>query len=323
MSKAIWYFQILFLAFVFCFGSIKANDLTSAYMIIIGGGKTYEDALKAKAKYEENTELRNQIISKIDLILSDTVKGLNPGFYIAATGYCEREDLSEIVIKVIGKSMKGIYKRKVMLNEKVLSDNLISVKVQSAPFEGNFNKYKDEEIIVKFEPSYIKRIGSFDVNYYLTWNKESGYIRYLSELDFTRVRVFENDTINCIQTEYNQYYPEIFSKTCYYPNGIESVYSRDGYGSKESMLFPLNKFSFNEIMFYYLSNGYFKELLENDFFNDSTGMFENSPEDPLKIEYKLYDSGIWKSGGGFPRPVEELKMEGDYIIYEYRTISIE
>jgi hypothetical protein len=317
------YFQFVFLAFLFCFDSIIANDLTNAYIIIIGGGRTFDDAMKAKTDFENNRALRDQLISKVDLILSDTINGLNPNFYIATMGYCEEEDLSDIVLQIANKYMKGVYKRKVLLNKNIALNNLITVHVKSAPFEGFSNKYHGEEIIVKYEPSLIKRIGSFDIRYFLTWNKESGYIQLLSELDFTRIRINESDTIDCFRSEYNSDYPDSYTNGCFYPDDIESVYTRDGYGSKESLFFPLSKFSYSEVLCYYLSNGYFKELLINDFFNDSTGIFNYTDDNPLKEEYEIYDTGVLRSGPGFPRPTEELKIEGAYIIYEYRIKSIE
>ncbi len=317
------YLQILILAFLLCFDTLKANDLNDVYIVIIGGGRTYEDALKAKINYENNIELKDQLISKVDLILTDTIEGLNPGFYISTIGYCEREELSDIIVRIANEYLEGVYKRKVLLDNNIILNNLIEVKVKSAPFEGISNKYRGGEIIVKNEHSFTKRIGSFDVNFYLTWNRESGYIQHLSELDFTRIPASEDDTLYCYRSEYNSDYPDTYSKTCYYPNEIESIYTQDGYGSKESMLFPLDKFSYREVLFYYLGEGYFKELLENDYFNDSTGIFENPYDDPLKEEYKIYDTGLWKSGYGFPKPTEELKTEGDYIIYEYKVINID
>jgi hypothetical protein len=251
------------------------------------------------------------------------MNGLNPNFYIAAIGYCEEEDLSDMVLQIASKYMKGVYKRKVLLDKNIVLNNLITVQVRSAPFEGISNLYQGEEIIVKDEPSLIKRIGSFDIRYFLTWNEESGYIQLLSELDFTRIRINESDTINCFRSEYNSDYPDSYTKGCFYRDDIESVYTQDGYGSKESLLFPLTRFSYSEVLCYFLSNGYFKELLVNDFFNDSTGIFDYSDEDPFKEEYNIYDSGVSRSGPGFPRPTEELKIEGDYVKYEYTIKSIE
>jgi hypothetical protein len=322
-SKMTQSIRFLLFAFLFCFDSIIANDLTDAYIIIIGGGKTYEDAINAKDNFENNTVLREQLISRTNLILSDSVDGLNPNYYIASIGYCEEEDLSDIVLQIANKYMKGVYKRKVKLDKNIVLNNLITVKVNAAPFQGKSNKYQGEAIIVKYEPSLIKRIGSFDINYFLIWNKESGYIQQLSELEFTNISINELDTMSCFRSQYNSNEPDSYLIRCFYPNDIESVYTQDGYGSKESMLFPLTKFSYNEVLCYYLGKGYFKELLENDYFNDSTGMFDYSDEDPFKVEYKIYDTSILRSGIGFPRPLEELKIEGDYIIYEYRIISIE
>jgi hypothetical protein len=315
--------RLIFLAFLFCFENIIANNLVDAYIIIIGGGKTYEEAINTKDDFENYIVLREQIISRIDLILSDTVEGLNPNYYIAAIGYCEEEDLSDIVLQIANKYVKGVYKRKVKLDKSIILNNIIKVKVNSAPFQGETSKSQGEVIIVKYEPSSIKRIGSFDFNYFLTWNKESGYVQQLSELDFTNIRINELDTISCFRSGYNSDYPDSYIKRCYYPDEIESLFTQDGYGSKELMFFPLRKFSYNQVLCYYLSNGYFKELLENDYFNDSTGMFDYSNEDPFRDEYIIYDTSIRRLGSGFPRPIEELKIEGDYIIYEYRNISIE
>lgn len=202
------FFLIIILSFL-------VNSLISApsdtYIMIIGGGKIYQDAVNAKIEYQTHKELNEQIITDVEIILSDTIIGLNPGFYIAIIGFCEYEYKARLITNFANKYQKGVYMKKVYLNE---YHKTPVFKPQEVPFKGiEFNlllkKFKyvqhdmskisekyvhsspDKAIVKDDIIAFSRQIGLLDVKYYIAWIPEIKEVVFINQFQFSN---FFNDT---------------------------------------------------------------------------------------------------------------------------------
>ncbi len=89
-----------------------AQPSSSAYAIILGGGKTVSDAEEAAQRYRSATALTApQGFPKITA--SSDVPGLNPGFVIAIAGFCSSEEHARLARDVLNLDAPGVYIKKV------------------------------------------------------------------------------------------------------------------------------------------------------------------------------------------------------------------
>lgn len=90
---------------------VWAND--SSYIVIFAGGKTEADALGAIKKWE-SSDLKKELPQITPFaLLSDTVEGLNPGFYIAIAGNYSYKSIALNVRDEINRVFKDTYIRKI------------------------------------------------------------------------------------------------------------------------------------------------------------------------------------------------------------------
>lgn len=299
---------------VYSIGSISAVEKETSYLVILGGGKTLQDAETAWSKWESNTELVNKFNSNYDIVKSDSIEGLNPGFYILILGYSKGEKLANVAVKIANNYTKGVYIREVKVLEEVYVGSTFSINSEKPMFSGERFMYKYNQAIIDYNNvAYTERVGSFNVNYYLSWSSYSKEILHLSDLDFVRIVARDDDElINCDRTEHEVYTQEgdpwngfiESEETCYYESGITTVLGTGIESSWEQVTFPGNKYSYREVLFYLLQDGHFSFLLEHDL-GKGAHEFEN--------EYiEVYDNRILITDSHWE---ELLHIEDGNIVY--------
>jgi hypothetical protein len=256
------------------------------YIIIVGGGKTPEDAQLAKKNYLKQTELTEQIDANFQILLSDTIQGLNPGFHIAIMGFCNNVHKAKLLTNFANRYLKGVYYKKVTLKTKEKSPVFKPIK---APFSGKtyylhlsafktlyndllyWNKASSSYetiILVNNTIVYSEKQGLVDVNYYLGWIEKNKEVVFINQFQFTRLFFGEEWIPECKVDETEvEYSPEFTAserkEECSYPNGVRS-FSDQGYEwDVSSISFPLDKFSFEEVFNYYAGQGYFHFIFKD------------------------------------------------------------
>ena len=126
-------YKKIFIVFFIVFSTTFIFSQNSeTFIVIIGGGTKYSDAMAAKKKYLKIVDKQIQILSKVEIIKSDTVQGLNPGYYIAVLGYSADEYRADWICSIVNSNMTGVYKKKVFLKN---INNTIRLKIANVPFK--------------------------------------------------------------------------------------------------------------------------------------------------------------------------------------------
>ncbi|GAB3328360.1 hypothetical protein GCM10027429_03240 [Marivirga atlantica] len=298
-------------------GDILKNRLSTAYLLVAGGGKTEKAGKEALQKCKNTFSSGKVIGNKPFLIKSDTVNGLNPGFYIAAIGISTTKELADLTVNYANEQTAGVYAKEVLLRPEIASDHIISLKANTAPFSGKTVRLDNGSAVVKIKsPAFTKYKGSFKVHNYLAWIEKTGEITYLSDLDFTTVFASNKDTTKSCTVKTKTFestdeYMKMFNGkkekhiTCIFPNGVVSTEDTYVTGYSKSEKYPKNTFNYDEVLFYYLNNGYFSEFLENDY---SLGSYEEDG-----ISYEMSENFIEIAEE--PGYSESLSIKGDTIVY--------
>jgi len=290
------------------------------HIIIIGGGKTPQEAATAKEKYRNTVELTKQIDTEVKIILSDTIKGLNKGFYIAIMGFCTDEYKAKVLTLFAGKYIKGVYYKKVVV-EKLIKSPTFTPEI--SPFEGSeynfnikhfkyiyndinntnliYNKSKATTVIVSnAKPAYSQKEGLIDVKYYLAWLPDTKQVVYINMFQFTKLYSKDWESECNVDEKLENYggFEAIHKiEECEYNNGVKE-YSDNGYEwSSTRITFPLSAFSFDEVFNYFVGLGYFSFVFEGKATennkneeNECTQIF--TPDKELKINCPHSDAGI-------------------------------
>ena len=265
--------------------SLVFSQQNEKYIIIIGGGMKYSDADKAKNNYLKIIELKNQIFSTIEIVKSDTIKGLIPDFYFAVLGYVTDEYRASLICVLANKHMNlvnihdvGVYKKKVFLKNKY---SAIRLKIDFVPFiaqkfdiqKSQFSALIDidgqlyDKNIEDFKTVYVKtdkvifekQKGLITLKYYIAWVEQTNEIIYLNQFQFTRLFVSTNewekdceDYVDSVEYPESDFSYTVYYIDCNYNNGVK--YSRDtGYEwDDEKYSFPISKFSFDEVFAFYI-----------------------------------------------------------------------
>ena len=84
------------------------------YVVIIGGGKTVEEAERVFNNLRKN-KIANLTFSEgfPKVISSDSVKGLKPGFVVLIGGFCKHSGKARLAREILLSSLEGVYLRKV------------------------------------------------------------------------------------------------------------------------------------------------------------------------------------------------------------------
>jgi len=324
---------VVLMFFLLFAGNIQAEK-AEAYLIIVGGGKSYADAEKAKAAYLSFEELTSQVGHDIVLIASDTIEGLNPGFYIAYIGVCGEMQKAKLIADFANNYCKGTYIKKFFIDLTRQQIPVPTFKPKEAPFEGNNFSYMpsdyglncndplsdtfinsvsvyDELIVKNDKPCYSERIGSFDIFYFLAWNKTTKEVFYISELHFSRIPDLINGGDCNISSEEYSMGEMVYTKTtdeCIHGLDITSQEISDFESYEYYMHFPSNTFGFREVLMYELSaDGNFEYFLQNDYFKNK------QTEEHTMYEYS---SGVKLFFEG-PNEWSNIMVEDGYI--EYNT----
>lgn len=325
MKKSTFLILFLFLSL-----SLFAENYET-YIIIIGGGKAPKDAQLAKENYLKQPELTKQVDANLQIVFSDTILGLNPGFHIAIMGFCNNMDKAKLLTNFANKYLKGVYYKKVTLKTKEKSP---AFKSNQAPFSGKYyylhlkafkTLYNDllysdkasinEEtaVLVNNNIVYSEKMGMVNVNYYLGWVEKTKEVVFINQFQFSRLFWGEGWEFDCKEDEKEvEYGPEFKAiernEECTYPNGVTS-YSSSGYEwDTFSIHFPASKFTFEEVFNYYAGSGCFYFIFEDsklpesdDYCNYSyqmgkkVGMSCNNEEDYIEI---IGDEIVCSGGGG-------------------------
>lgn len=301
MKKMIGLFLFLLMSF-----SLLSNDFET-HIIIIGGGKTPEDAQVAKDNYLKQKELNNQIIADVKTIYSNDVKGLNPGFYIAIMGYCADEFKARLLTNFANKYIKGVYFKKVHIKKEEKSPEFYP---KTKPFIGNnyqvitgefycFYNDKNCETILKISEGVVlvkddkvifsEKEGLVEVNYYIGWVQKSKQVVYLNQFQFSRLFGDSEDWLaECeVDEKMVQYGPEFEAperkEKCEYLNGVTSFNDRGYEWDTSTFSFPADKFTFNEVLNYYAGKGNMGFLFNNELEPQGNNKYIN--KDGCEITY--------------------------------------
>ncbi|MEL6649256.1 MAG: hypothetical protein AAFQ87_00480 [Bacteroidota bacterium] len=260
--------------------TLKGQSTTKTDLIIIGGGRSYADAQKAKQGYQAMPELDAQFAGPLSIIKSDSIEGLKPGFYIAILGYCQDPQKAESILKVCRQYLPGVYKRRV--SHPV--SKAIRFRPQKAPFAGEMRYLLLEffpevqngptpdtrfrlsgyltntEVLVQTQdPVRQHQLGELTVNVYRAWHPKRHTYFYLSEYQFSRIFPLESlRTENCTEEKYNHdvggfEYPheerlcKYGDREIFYETDIESVFRSVTY----------YVYSFREVLMYHIGRGDF------------------------------------------------------------------
>lgn len=301
MKKLVVLLMVLLVNF-----SLFAKDFET-YIIIIGGGNTPQAAQLAKENYLKHEDLTSQIKANIQTVLSNNIKGLNPGFHIAIMGYCADEYKARLLTNFANKYIKGVYFKKVTLEKEESSPEFFPGK---QPFKGHdfkmlkgafkyfYNdnncrnpvRISDEDVIVKTDKViYKEKVGLITVNYYIGWGQKTKQVVYLNQFQFSKLFNGSLEWIVECKTEEKmvQYGPEfeaMESKTeCEYPNGVSS-YSSSGYEwDDDTFKFPVDKFTFDEVLNYYAGMGFMEFLFKDNL--EAKGNNEYIDKNDCEITY--------------------------------------
>lgn len=190
------------------FMEIQAIAQTEAFIVIAGGGKTEVEAQSAYWLLDKNTGIENEIQFESALMLSDTIKGLNPGFYIVIMGFVLEEQKAKLMVKIANKHLKGVYMKKVYISEALLkSTHRPVLKPVSNPFSTKELYYLNKGLTTIWntpaqistmnipflspvfvstdKPAFTRRQGSFDAEYFLAWFPSTKTVAYISEFQFS------------------------------------------------------------------------------------------------------------------------------------------
>ncbi|NMO17071.1 hypothetical protein HPC49_11445 [Pyxidicoccus fallax] len=103
-------------------GAEPAKPLQRGYLVILGGGKAPADA-EAVVKNARTPKELALAAGYPRVVESASVKGLNPGFFIAVAGACASKRAAEEARDVLGfLSLDGVYLREVQVPEEQLKD---------------------------------------------------------------------------------------------------------------------------------------------------------------------------------------------------------
>ncbi|TPN86930.1 hypothetical protein [Aquimarina algicola] len=155
---------------------VLRNEHQETNLIIIGGGKNKKEAEEIKNKYLAKVSMHSQIRGIPTIALSDTIQGLNPGFYITTIGCVNNNFKTQMILRYINQYLKGAYSRKIKLNKNQF--NSIGSKIDFKPNKRDDLDMKD--LIGSHEES-----GDCSFENYQTFclRVESGYQSGISEIE--------------------------------------------------------------------------------------------------------------------------------------------
>lgn len=161
----------------------SVSNLIKTNLVIIGGGKTIKDAEKLKEKYFTNQNFNSNIKGTPIISLSDTISGLNSGFYIVTIGCVSNEENVKSVVKKANSFYTGVYYRKVKLNS---------------------NQYKTLASKITIKPKCIYKNLSKGYNFEIDVTKESSSTDSLI-IEITPINKQNNERLNTIYAHAFQY----------------------------------------------------------------------------------------------------------------------
>lgn len=248
----------------------KVNDIRSedeeTNLIILGGGKTKMDADKIKQKYEsKSSALYTEVIGVVTVSLSDTIAGLNKGFYIATIGCVNNNFKTRMIVRYTNTYLEGVYSRKITLKKSQY--NTIGSEIDFQPRERD-----DLDLL----PKLINNC-----------NKETGDCSFenFSEICSRETCVYESGIVKVEENFYSSY-----TKNIRYP--IEP------YDFDEVLYYILYKRKgFTELVDYDnledLENGNYK----NDFYMDEQPIIEVLEDQEIKTRGNHYVEHIYIENG--------------------------
>jgi hypothetical protein len=293
--------------------TLLVNDIQTGHLIIIGGGKSIEEAEQVKTDYLHDSTLTYLFGDRIQILLSDTIQGLNKGFYIATPGYCNYSKLANFAINLVNTTHSGIYKKEITLKENQI--NKLIVRDKTGALKGTKITYKDKPALIDITAHqlYLIRQGSFNVSYYLGWSSITNEILPISLLECNPI-LNSISTLEKTCTETSEIYTdedqahlyqtntELVYKTCTYSNGIV-IKSVNGRVDEE--IYPTTLYSFESLILHYMKAGYFKGFLDRDY---SSGEvihgkdfdYEYTPNQNISLsEGNHYTETLYKKGDQF------------------------
>lgn len=340
MSKILFTLCISFITYA----TFSQEKPFESSLIIIGGGTSPKDAEVAKNKYEQQTELNKLIETNIEIVLSDTIKGLNPGFYIAVIGAHTDKNFAQMAANIANRYLSGVYIRQI--EEKRSSDFIIPVlRPQDLPFEANrfyclpglnefflADKTDDGSRLTKIirhsgyysdvyvdisKISFTRQIGSMEVRYYMGWLPEEKTVLYISQFQFSKIpEDLKVDLEGKIEwtckgagrrLSMGDFNPYEFNETCVYSNAIETSKIRGYEYDNYQVKYPMSQYSFEEVVNYHLGKGHFNQLKEVNY------QFGEYSYDGYEIRFFSDTISIEGDDG---HSWESLMMKDGFIIYE-------
>jgi len=233
------------------------------HLAILGGGTTREAADSVRAAYLADTVLFRQIPSTPSIVLSDSVRGLNPGFFIAVLGQCPDPIKIDILVKMVNAQHPGAYRKAIPLRSGFAMPPCPLVQPATSPFDmrqarhlslsrilpwqdtasssvwkERFTTWDSVLIVRAPKPSFFRHEGIFTVRYDLAWIRklperatEPPVLAYVPEPAIFQSPVEPKGTPRCKETvrpyKLGPFDARNSVKRCTYPDGSTTFEESD------------------------------------------------------------------------------------------------